>query len=152
MGNDNVPGRAPRGAIPSDSSWDLLMGAPRHQATELRRANIPPTAGVYAWFRGGECVYIGKATDLRSRLSSHRSTSLDMSRSTLRASVAVQELGVTRRFARQRPSAMTPAQVDVVNEWLANCDVAWFQCADGREARTLERRLLADRLPRLNIR
>lgn len=151
MSSNEVPVQVASRGVPSSHPWEDLTSAPRFKAADLQKAGIPRTPGVYGWFRDGECVYVGKATNLRSRLSSHRSRSLDLSRSTLRASVAVRELGVSRRVARQRPTAMTPAQVEVVNDWLDRCQVAWLSCADATEAGDLERRLRAEYLPRLNL-
>jgi len=151
MSSGEGPGQTRSREVSSGGAWEQLTSADRFEVADLRTARIPPTPGVYGWFREGECVYVGKAIDLRSRLSSHRSRSLDLSRSTLRASVAVQELGLTRSTARQRPTVMTPAQVAVVNEWLAKCQVAWLSCADATEAGDLEGRLRAEHLPRLNM-
>lgn len=96
-------------------------------------------------------MYVGKAANLRSRLRAHRQTSRDLSRSTLRASVAVAELGVTRRHARARPSLMTEDEIGVVNEWFKNAEVAWLECATALQADLLERSLRAGWMPPLNI-
>ncbi|GEL48474.1 hypothetical protein CHO01_35900 [Cellulomonas hominis] len=111
---------------------------------------MPAAPGVYAWFRDGACIYVGKASNLRTRLRAHRASTRDLSPSTLRATVAERELGVSRRFARQRPTLITAEQVDVVNRWLASCDVAWLTCPSAEVAEALERRLRASGLPPLN--
>ena len=50
---------------------------------------------MYASFRDDECVYVGLVgTGLRSRLSAHLTTTTDLSRSTLRTTVAVHQFGV----------------------------------------------------------
>lgn len=107
-------------------------------------------SGVYAWFRDGLCVYVGMAGNLRSRLSAHLGTSRDMSRSTLRASVAVDQLKVDRHTARARPPLLSTEQAEIVNEWLRGCDVAWLTTASRAEADLLERQLRIEWLPRLN--
>ena len=127
--------------MPARSSWSNLLESPRHPAVSLRGSDIPKTPGVYAWFQDGECVYVGMASVLRERLGKHLSRSLDLSRSTLRASVAVRQLGVSRSIARSRPTVMTPQQVQVVNVWLRRCDIAWLECEDVAAADELERRL-----------
>ncbi|MFD6141155.1 GIY-YIG nuclease family protein [Promicromonospora sp. NPDC060271] len=107
---------------------------------------------MYAWFRDDECVYVGLAgTSLRSRLSAHLATTQDLSRSTLRATVAVHQLGVTRVMARSRPPILSADQVGVVNEWLRVCDVAWLTCPTKLAAAALEKTLRQTRLPRLNL-
>lgn len=128
-----------------------MLDAPRHSNADLSRRSIPTAPGVYAWFRNDACVYVGTARNLRTRLSSHRATSLDLSRSTLRASVAVYELGVTRSYARSRPSVMTAEQVAVVNRWFDAAAVAWVECPTAEMAADLERRLLRTRVPHLNL-
>lgn len=131
--------------------WQRLLSAPRHANAALPRAAIPEEPGVYAWFQDDECVYVGKASNLRDRLGAHRRTSLDLSRSTLRASVAVQELGVTRSHARSRPSLMTPAQIEAVNSWFQRASVAWLCCQTVGAAETLETRLRMAWMPPLNL-
>lgn len=135
---------------PESDDWQVLLGRPRHPSIRLARGDIPTVPGVYAWFKHGSCVYVGKATDLRSRLSRHRSTSLDLSRSTLRASVAVAEVGVTRHHARSRPSVMTPEEIAVVTAWFNSAEVAWVECRTPAEASALEDRLRSGWLPPLN--
>ena len=135
----------------SDTDWKTLVTASRHSNAGLKRADIPAVPGVYAWFKGGECVYVGKAADLRERLSSHRSRSLDLSRSTLRASVAIRELGVTRAYARSRPSRMTSSEIARVNAWFEAAAVAWIVCSTPKGSEALEGRLRKLWMPELNI-
>lgn len=132
------------------TDWETLLASPRHRNSDLTSGEIPPVPGVYAWFQNDECVYVGKASNLRSRLGKHRSGSLDLSRSTLRASVAVQELGVTRHHARQRPTVMTQEQIDVVSAWFARASLTWVTCPDAEAADRLERALRATHMPPLN--
>jgi hypothetical protein len=133
-----------------DTGWAQLEQAPRRRAGDLRLADVPRDPGVYAWFRDGRCVYVGKASSLRRRLSTHVRTSPDLSRSTLRATVAVRELTITRATARARPSVITPEQASVINRWLEECDIAWVTCTSPRTADELERLLRRERMPELN--
>lgn len=128
-----------------------LFASPRHANTALRRREIPAEPGVYAWFKNAECIYIGVATSLRNRLGTHRRQTADLSRSTLRASVAVMLFGVTRARARSRPSVMTPDEIAAVNAWFTDTKVAWIESATADDARVLERSLLENRLPPLNL-
>jgi len=95
-------------------------------------------------------MYIGKASMLRQRLGTHLRTSPDLSRSTLRATVAERELGVSRATARARPSVITPDQVALVNRWISECDIAWITCPSAVAADELERLLRRERMPILN--
>ncbi|MCX6402184.1 MAG: GIY-YIG nuclease family protein [Propionibacteriales bacterium] len=131
--------------------WNLVLTATRHPNATLSNGSIPTSGGVYAWFQDDECVYVGKASNLRGRLGKHRSGSLDLSRSTLRASVAVKELGVTRKHARQRPSVMTADEIAKVGAWFAKARVAWVECPDADAADALERSLRAAWMPPLNL-
>ncbi len=134
-------------------NWSRALAVPRFESRLLSSASIPTSRGIYIWFHEGKPVYIGEAKGkrgLRQRLGAHRATTTDLSRSTLRASVAVAQLGVTRQVARQRPSAMTVSQVSVVNDWLGGCEIGWIECASASEAHALETALRAEWLPPLN--
>jgi hypothetical protein len=136
---------------PSDhDDWTLLLARPRYPNATVAASAIPTTPGVYAWFQDGACVYVGKATNLRSRLGKHRSGSLDLSRSTLRASVAVAELGVTRQHARSRPTVMTREQTAVVSAGFERAELTWIESATPADAAALEDRLRAAWRPPLN--
>lgn len=135
----------------TSSEWAALLSATRFVTGTLSRGEIPRSPGVYAWFHDGECVYVGKASNLRSRIGTHLSTSLDLSRSTLRASVAVKMLGVTRKHARSRPTVMTPEQIAVVTAWFATARVSWLECETRDEAHVLEGRLRKSWMPGLNL-
>jgi hypothetical protein len=134
--------------------WEVLNRRPRHRAGGLQRQDVPSAPGVYVFYRDGVPVYVGRAGargGLRRRLlSNHLSRSADLSRSTLRRSVAA-ELGVaTRAGAAVRPTGLTGEQVAPVNAWLAACEVAWVECADANHAAELEETLRVEWLPRLN--
>lgn len=136
---------------PTAPEWDVVLTRPRRLASEVCRKDIPDSPGIYAWFRDGECVYLGKATDLRSRLSTHLGKSLDLSRSTLRSWVAVRELGVTREYTRRRPTVMTSGEVAVVTGWIRGCDLAWVTTDSKEDAAHLESTLLTAWRPPINV-
>lgn len=141
--------------IPDGPLWSRALAAPRRRASDLGRGDVPTHPGVYIWFRDGEPVYAGRAKGnggLRSRLAKHLASGLDLSHSTLRASVAVRELGVTRAHARSRPTVMTSDQIGVVNAWLAECEIAWLVCSSVEETIALEDALIAEWRPPINIR
>lgn len=116
-------------------------------------AQLPPNPGVYIWWRNNEPVYVGEAKGtrgLRGRIRAHLSTTIDLSRSTLRASVAVEILGVSRAIARSRPPLLTAEDVASVNTWLRDCKLSWVVAASVSAAHELESSLRAEWLPRLN--
>lgn len=134
----------------SSQEWTDVLAAPRTRSSALEKADIPEQPGLYAWFRDGECVYVGIAGDLLERLTTHRDTSNDLSRSTFRSWVAVHVLGLDRAATRQRPSIVTNDQARVVNAWIAACDLAWLAQATREDAAVLETSLLAEHRPLLN--
>lgn len=136
---------------PESAEWRRMLAVLRRKVASLRSGDIPSSPGVYAWFHDGRCVYLGKAFNLRTRLGTHLRTSLDLSRSTLRSWVAVRELGLAREFTRRRPSVMSVDEVAVVNAWIAECDLAWLSTATKAEAASLEKSLLADWRPPINV-
>ena len=128
---------------PSTPEWLRVLAEPRLRANSLQRGDIPAQPGVYAWFRDDGCVYLGKASELRSRLSTHLRTSLDLSRSTLRSWVAVRELDLTHEYTRRRPTVLTDEEVAIVNAWIGECDLAWTTTDSREEAALLEAKLLS---------
>ncbi|WP_374113575.1 GIY-YIG nuclease family protein [Microbacterium sp. zg.B48] len=136
---------------PSTPEWNVVLAQPRQPASTIQRGDVPDGPGVYAWFRDGDCVYLGKASNLRSRLGTHLGTSLDLSRSTVRSWVAVRELNLTREHTRRRPTVMTDEQVAIVTEWIRSCDLSWVTSASSEEAASLEAKLLAAWRPPLNV-
>jgi len=135
------------------AAWQQVLGLPRRTVADVALKEIPPAPGIYVWFRDGEPIYVGEAKGargLRSRLGAHLQTGVDLSRSTLRASVAVRLLGISRSTARRRPTVMTPEQVALVNEWLRECQLAWTVCEGASAAHELEGTLRTEWLPPLN--
>lgn len=132
----------------------LIADIQRRNSRAWSRREIPATPGVYVWFRDNTVVYVGEAkgkAGLRGRLSAHLATRNDLSRSTLRASVAVAQLGVDRATARSRPSVMTAEQIETVNAWLSGCELGWIECGSGADAHELETELRAAWMPSLNL-
>lgn len=141
----------PHTSVPEPGpGWNELRSLPRHHSADLNPSEIPTTPGLYLWFHESECVYLGIAGNLKERISAHRSTARDLSGSTLRSWVAVELLGVERKITRLRPSIMTNEQVQIVNAWLAACEIAWITTDSRESAKILEDRLLGEHRPRFN--
>lgn len=136
---------------PRSSEWQAVLGHPHRNAKTVARSDIPAGPGVYAWFHSGDCVYLGKASSLRSHLATHRGTSRDLSRSTLSSWVAVRELVLERAYTRHRRSLMTDAQVAVVNQWIRTCELTWIETITKGDAAALELRLLTAWRPLTNM-
>ena len=146
--DERQTGRVERGPV-----WAGVMGVRRCPVREIQGRDIPKEPGVYIWFRNGAPVYVGKASGvsgLRSRLRAHRQTGQDLSRSTLRSWVAVEQLGLERSVTRARPSIMTAEQIRVVNDWLSGCELRWVICETRADADRLEAALREEWRPPLN--
>src|SRR5687767_5379503 len=69
--------------------WTDLDAAPRHPASSVTRDLLPEQPGVYAWYRDGKRMYIGKADSLRARVwSNHLGKSRSLGTSAFRRNVA----------------------------------------------------------------
>src|SRR5437879_2973325 len=112
--------------------WASMNARPRASASTLQRAAIPNKPGVYAWYRDGEPVYVGRAIGqdgLRRRLwTDHLGTTADISRSSFRRAVSV-VVGVAPNRKKVRPSPYTAEGVQPIREWIVGCEVAWLACA-----------------------
>ena len=134
--------------------WSKAVAVAKYRPRGLQRGDVPTGPGMYIWFCEGEPVYVGVAAGaqgLKGRLRAHLAKGTDLSRSTLRAGVAVAELGVTRAYARQRPSVMTATEIACINDWLAGCELGWHECSSAIAAHALEFSLRREWAPPLNI-
>lgn len=137
-------------------AWGRMNALPRTRVGEVAFASLPARPGVYAFYRDGVPVYVGVAAGeggLRRRLErEHLDRKLDLSRSAFRRNVA-ELLGVaTVAQAKVRPTVMTQKQVDTVNAWIAECEVAWAEASSKEHAKLLESELKAERMPPLTKR
>jgi hypothetical protein len=136
--------------------WQRLNDLPRHAAGRLSERDIPSTPGVYAWYRDSEPVYSGRAigrTGLRTRIWHEQlKTGSDLSHSSFRRDVCA-HLGVAPTVrTKVRPTVMTATEIEVVNEWILGCEVAWIECTSPAEAERLEQLLHAEWTPHLSRR
>lgn len=118
----------------------------RVEAAKLDLDEVPETPGLVAWFRDGVCIYLSASSNLSRRITEHLSTSQDLTRSNLRARVAVDVLGVDRARARR----ISQEQADAVAEWLRRCDVGWLVTDRRSDAARLRTQLLERMRPRFN--
>lgn len=129
-----------------------MRQAPRRPVPAVALPEIPATPGVYSWWRNGEPVYVGEAANLRRRLREHLETGSDLSRSTLRRSVALAELAIPRHVSSARPTQVSQTEADTVSAWLRGCELAWVRCDTAAAAHLLEGALRSEWLPPLNRR
>jgi hypothetical protein len=136
--------------------WSRMHAQPSHPVSGFDPAVVPPRPGVYAFYRDGEPVYVGRAIasgGLQRRLKTqHLKTGNDLSWSAFRRNVA-EHLGIApSTVTKQRPPQLTEEQVAPVNEWVGGCEVRWIACATEAEATRLEIDLEDERKPPLTKR
>lgn len=131
-------------------TWADVRQAPRSDASLAHVLSAPLAPGVYLWWREGEPVYLGKATSLRRRLSVHRRTKTRPEKSTLRASVGAVVTGEPRATLRQRGRYVDEEAVQI-DAWLDGCELSWIEAETAADAVLLEKALLAQWRPPLNI-
>lgn len=119
----------------------------------LAAAQIPEDPGVYALYRGGTPMYVGKATSLRDRVwKNHSGRGPVMTSSAMRRNVA-EYLGIASAAdIKARRYQPTPEQVAAVRTWLDGCEIAWRTCPTARAANALEDDMKAEHLPPLTKR
>lgn len=130
-------------------TWDYIRSLPRQPASLDTVRSAPPGPGVYAWFRDGEIVYLGKASKLRGRLVTHRRTSTRPGKSTLRATVGELTTGVPRATLRIN-GRYVPDEAAAIDAWLDACELSWVETETNERALDLERALLTVWRPPLN--
>ena len=136
--------------------WQRMNSQPRRTAASLTRKDVPTRPGVYAWYRDGEAVYSGRALGgdgLHGRIWKNQlRTGDDLSRSSFRRNVC-EHLGVAPTSRTTiRPTVMTAADIEPVNRWISECEVAWIECQSASEAEALEKALHAEWMPPLSRR
>jgi len=138
------------------SLWQRMDAQPRRSAAALTGKDIPTRPGIYAWYREGEAVYSGRALGgdgLHGRIwKNHLKTGNDLSRSSFRRNVC-EQLGIAPSSKTTvRPTLMTAVDIEPVNRWIRECEVAWIECRSEDEADALEKALHAEWMPPLSRR
>lgn len=136
---------------PTGDDWRRLLAAPRRLAGNLQHGEVPEASGVYFWSRDGAATYVGTATNLRTRLSSHLGGGVSLAGSSLRRNVCDLLFQipptVTGKPTRQK---VTTEQAVAIRDWLLGCEVSWLQAPTPENAAALETRLRRAFLPPLN--
>ncbi len=135
----------------TDVTWADMHHRPRTSARLLRsaadRRRVPSTPAVYAWYREGRPVYVGKADTLQRRVGNHMGQGRAMTNSAFRRNVA-ECLGIAPATAiKSRVHRCSAAEADRVNAWIRGCELAWIPCETPSDAVALESRLKAEFRP-----
>lgn len=123
----------------------------RHGVSGLTKAALPTTPGVYALYREGGRMYVGKATSLRTRVGAqHCAKGASMTNSALRRNIC-QHLGIAAAAdIKARRYNTTLDDAGHVSDWLAGCEFAWIECASAAGALELEQAMRQEFKPLLN--
>lgn len=130
-----------------------MNGRPRIPLRDPFEADTSIKPGVYAFYRLGQPVYVGKAKKLSARLlKNHLRRSPSMTNSAFRRNVA-EKVGIAsaadikaRRYVTTKDDAAT------VSKWIAPCHVAWIECATEEAAIRLEAAMKREWMPPLTKR
>lgn len=133
-----------------------MASRPAYPVAGFDTSLLPPDPGVYAFYREGRPVYVGRsiaAGGLKRRLvTEHLRTDNDLSWSAFRRNVA-EFLNVgPAAVTRQRPPRLTPEQVAPVVAWVQECELRWIACTSQAVAAALEEQLKAEWKPPLTKR
>lgn len=127
-----------------------MHARPRRAVATLRREEVPPDPGVYAWYRRGDAIYVGKARSLRERVwGKHLGHGRAMTGSAFRRNVA-QHLGIAAANEIYSGDYRCTDE-DVLEVWafIKGCHVAWITTATADEAGDLERGMKREWMPPL---
>lgn len=137
---------------PAEGEWGAFLERPALEVRKLTRSDVPEQPGVYLWRHSGQVRYVGKATNLRSRLwGSHLGRGVILSGSSLRRNVCEQLFAIPPTpTSKPNPLPVTREQADAIAGWLRECELSWWECGSSRTAGELEDRLRRAWLPPLN--
>lgn len=136
----------------AELSWTSMDSQPR--ASVVRVGTVPSSYGVYAFYRDNARVYVGRAASaggLEKRLNMHLNRSADLSWSSFRRNVA-EKFSIPTSQTRPHKGSLDSAQLDRVNAWVDECDVAWIERDSVEGAKKLEERLKSEFRPPLTKR
>ena len=135
------------------SDWATMDARPRRLSASVREADIPGDPGVYAFYRDGHRLYVGKATSLRGRLwDCHLRRGVSMTNSAFRRNVA-EHLGIASADdIKRRRYTVTANDAARVSEYRAGTELAWIVCERVEEAEALESTLKREYMPPLTKR
>jgi hypothetical protein len=111
----------------------------RRTMAALKAADVPEPPGVYALYRDGRRMYVGKADCLRDRVwKDHSGRGAVMTGSALRRNIAERPGIASSADIKARRYQPTPDEALAVRAWLDGCDIAWVECDTNAAAKALE--------------
>lgn len=130
-----------------------MDGQRRWRASLLSASDVPRRPGVYAWYRQGRAVYVGKADELHGRAwGNHMGNGASMGTSAFRRNVA-EHLGFgSSADIKEKRVRLSPNQLTEVRSWILRCSVTWIECGTVAEAVGLEEAMKLEWMPPLTKR
>jgi hypothetical protein len=130
--------------------WTEMDARPRKHVPDLAKADIPTDPGVYAAYREGKAIYVGKAKELQGRVwKDHCGKGRVMTGSAFRRNVA-EHLGIsTPNEIYKKRYQPTDAEVARVRGFIEECEIAWIVCPSEIAALTLEDNMKLEWMPPL---
>ena len=130
-----------------------MDSAPRRPVRGLIKADVPPDPGVYAWYRRGRAVYVGKADSLVRRVwANHLGKSRSISGSAFRRNVAETLRIASSADIKSGRYALTDAELTSVRAWILGCEIAWLTFPTPAAAQRAEIDLKTEWMPLLTKR
>lgn len=139
--------------MPPGPLWAEMDAQPRRSMATLVCDDIPESPGVYALYRGGDAMYVGKADSLRQRVwSNHLGRGIVMTSSAMRRNVA-ELLGIASAAdIKARRYRSTGDDARRVQLWLSACEMTWLECPTAQAAQDLETAMKEEYKPLLTKR
>jgi len=139
--------------MPMGPLWARMSQRKRRPMATLKREDIPLAAGVYALYRSGKPMYVGKAKSLQGRVwKNHSGRGLGMGSSAMRRNVA-EHLGIANaKDIKEGRHLVSPKEAKRVRDWLDRCGIAWRECPSEAAAEKLEKAMKREHKPPLTKR
>lgn len=133
--------------------WSQMGRRRRRSMSSLKKEDIPLDPGVYALYRSGEPMYVGKAKSLQGRVwKNHSGRGRGMGTSAMRRNVA-EYLGIaTATEIKEGLFRLSADEAGRVCTWLDRCEIAWRKCDTEAAAVVLEKAMKKEHMPPLTKR
>lgn len=130
--------------------WSRMGRRKMRSMATLRKEDVPLSPGVYAVYRRGKRMYVGKAKCLQDRVwNNHSERGLTMGDSALRRNVAEHLRIAKANDIKKKLHRITEKEERRVRDWLDGCEIAWRECGDHAAAEDLETAMKAEHKPPL---
>ena len=123
---------------------------PRRAVPSIAQPDIPSEAGVYAFYRDGKAIYVGKAGSLRIRLWRYQlGHGQSLTGAAFRRNVA-EWIGISTAAAiKRRAYQPDDAELAAIRAFIEECEIAWIAQPSDGAATDLEARMKAEWKPPL---